>query len=153
RPLTLRLGERDRLRQIDVHRCWRRYLRSSLRVVCRAVPPDRGNMMPAIFRTSAMTEIDRPRLFSTSTDHATMGSLRRQRRAAQHACTSVQRTLPGPAFVIEVSRFRSELESSPGTSPRYDSTRCALENRVTSSMAVANLTAVTRLRMHSCASS
>jgi hypothetical protein len=55
----------------------------------------------------------------------------------------MRRGADGPAFVMPVRRWRSELERSPGVSPKYDCTPCAELNRDASSMAARNRAAVT----------
>jgi transposase len=109
------------------------------------VEPSRqiANRMPAIFRASATIAIRLPRRFSISCAQRTIGSFGRQRRATQQAWTSTHRILADPALVIAVVRFRSPLECSPGTRPRYDSSCRALAKRSTSSSVAANLIAVT----------
>ena len=69
-------------------------------------------------------------------------ALRRARRAAHAACTKHHRSAVGPAFVILVRRLRSELESSPGTRPTYDSTAWAPGKRLIWSSAAMNRNAV-----------
>ena len=78
-------------------------------------------MIPDIFLARAMIATFLPFRFSTSCAHRTIGSALNQRRATQHACTSTQRICEEPALVIDVTCFRSPLECSLGTNPKYDS--------------------------------
>jgi hypothetical protein len=67
----------------------------------------------------------------------------RRRRYRHHAaCTSVQRTAFGPALVMPVRCVLKPVVFSPGVSPKYEATSSPLGNRLGSSIAATNLTAV-----------
>ena len=84
-----------------------------------------ANMIPASFRASATMAMNLPRRSAIVLAHCTIGSFGRMRNAAHAAWINMRRTAAGPALVMPVRRWRSELEFSPGTSPTYDCTACA----------------------------
>ena len=74
--------------------------------------------IPASFLVIATMAMLLPRRSASLLAHCTNGSSGRDCQAHQQAWHRVQRTLEGPALVIDVLRCRCELECSPGVSPR-----------------------------------
>ena len=99
--------------------------------------------MPATLRVSATIAMPCPRRLAISVAHYQAGSRRRERQKFQLAWPSARLTAGGPALVMPVRRFRSELECSPGVSPRKAWTACAEGKRLTSSSAATNRIDVT----------
>src|SRR5215813_3278222 len=100
-------------------------------------------MIPAIFRARATMAVVARAFFAIFCAQRTIGSVGRDRYAAQAAWTRSHRIFLEPAFVREVRRFVLELDRSPGVIPKYDSSSCAFRNRPTSSTAARNRIEVT----------
>ena len=64
-----------------------------------------------------------PRRLSICFAQRTIGSLGRLINAAHAACVITRRNELEPAFVMPVRRCFSELDFSPGVSPKYDCNR------------------------------